>query len=96
MSWFRWEGEDLLLELQVQPRASRDELAGVHGERMRVRVTAPPTEGKANERLLGFLADLCAVARRDVILERGAASRTKRVRVRKPRACPPGSDTPRS
>ena len=87
-AWCRWDGDDLVLALRVQPRASRDELAGPHGERFRVRITAPPVEGKANAHLLRFLADCFGVPLAGVRLERGAAGRDKQVRIHRPGRIP--------
>ncbi len=67
--------------VRVQPRASRSELAGVHGEALKVRLSAPPVDGAANEALVIFLADLFAVARRAVRIVAGATSRSKVVEI---------------
>jgi hypothetical protein len=91
-AWCRWDGDDLVLALRVQPRASRDELAGPHGERFRVRITAPPVEGKANAHLLRFLADCFDVPPAGVRLERGAAGRDKQVRIHRPGRIPAALD----
>lgn len=88
MSWFRWDGEDLILDCHLQPRASKDEFAGLHGERMKIRLTAPPVEGKANAHLIAFLAAAFGVAKSQVSLESGELNRQKRVRVRAPRTLP--------
>lgn len=69
------------LAVHVQPGASRTEIAGVHGDAIKVRLAAPPVEGKANEVLLHFLADRFGVARRAVTLLRGVSSRAKVVAV---------------
>jgi uncharacterized protein (TIGR00251 family) len=82
--WYRWEGEDLVLRIRVQPRASRDAFAGVHGDQIKLRITAPPVDGAANEHLIGFLADAFAVPRRDVALIRGLRGKSKTVRIRHP------------
>jgi uncharacterized protein len=92
MSWFRWEGEDLILQVQIQPRASRNALAGVSGERLKVQITAPPVEGRANQLLISFLAAQFSTAKRNVILLQGAKARTKLVRVHRPGRTPPGLD----
>jgi uncharacterized protein len=75
------QGTTLILQLQVQPGASRDEVAGPHGERLRVRITAPPVDGKANRHLIDWLASLFDVPRSNVTLLRGETGRAKTVRV---------------
>jgi len=67
------------LELHVQPGAKRTEVAGMHGERIKIRLAAPPTDGRANEALVEFLAEAFGVARRDVTILSGIKSRDKRV-----------------
>jgi len=67
------------LELHVQPGAKRTEVAGMHGERIKIRLAAPPTEGRANEALIEFLADEFGVAKRDIRILSGMKSRDKRV-----------------
>ncbi|MGE0385283.1 MAG: DUF167 domain-containing protein [Gammaproteobacteria bacterium] len=82
------EGEDLFLSVRLQPRASRTEVTGLHGAQVRIRVTAPPVDGRANEDLLRLLAGEFDVPRSSVELVGGAQSRDKRVRVRAPRRVP--------
>lgn len=67
------------LRVQVQPRASRTELAGLHGEMLRIRLAAPPVEGAANEALVRFLAAALGVPRAAVAITAGAGSRRKTV-----------------
>jgi uncharacterized protein len=69
----------LILDLHVQPGASRTEFAGKHGERIKVRLAAPAHEGKANELLIEFLAEYYEVPRRRVRITSGFKSRQKRV-----------------
>ena len=78
----RRDGRDLVLEVRVQPRASRSELAGLHGDRVRVRLQAPPVDGRANAALVEFLAEAFGVPRARVTIEHGLAGRDKRVRIR--------------
>jgi len=92
----RWQGDDLILRIQVQPRASRDELAGLHGDRLKVRLSAPPVDGRANAALLAFLAGLFGVPKNRVILLAGESGRTKRVRIVNPGRIPDGLECPRS
>ena len=67
--------------LRVQPRASRTELAGVHGNSLRIRVAAPPVDGAANEALVRFLADTLGVSLAAVRLAAGIRGRSKVVEV---------------
>ena len=67
--------------VRVQPRASRSEVCGVHGEALKVRLAAPPVEGAANDALVALLADELDVARRSVRIVSGLASRMKVVQV---------------
>lgn len=69
------------LTIRVQPRASRDEVAGRQGEAVRIRLRAPPVDGAANEALVDFLAAELSVPRRHVRIIAGAGSRTKVVEI---------------
>ncbi len=80
-SWHRNEGDAVILTLHVQPGAKRSEISGLHGDALKIRLAAPPIEGRANEALLRFIADLFAVPLRNVELLRGAQSRHKMVKV---------------
>lgn len=67
--------------VRVQPRASRNQFAGVQNGVVRVRLQAPPVDGAANEALVAFIADEFGVARRDVRIVSGFGSRNKVVEV---------------
>lgn len=69
------------LTVRVTPRAGRDEIAGIRGETLLVRVTAPPEGGRANEAVLRLIARALRVPARDVELVRGARSREKAIRI---------------
>ena len=69
----------MILELHVQPGAARSEFAGEHGGRMKLRLAAPPVEGKANAALIEFLAEYFGVPKRNVRISAGLKSRRKRV-----------------
>ncbi|NLO80835.1 MAG: YggU family protein [Xanthomonadaceae bacterium] len=88
MKAFEHQDGDLLLRLRIQPRAAKDELIWQDG-RLRLRITAPPVDGKANAHLCAYLAKLFGVPRGQVELLSGETSRDKRVRIRKPRKFPP-------
>lgn len=49
--WFECRDDEVILALRIQPKASRDQIAGVEGDRLKIRITAPPVDGKANEHL---------------------------------------------
>ena len=69
----------MILDLHVQPGAARSEFAGMHGERIKVRLAAPAHEGRANAALIEFLAGHYGVPRRNVRIAAGLKSRRKRV-----------------
>lgn len=69
----------MILELYVQPGAKRSEFAGEYDGRLRLKLAAPPVEGKANEALIAFLADHFNVPKRNVRIAAGLRSRRKRV-----------------
>ncbi len=85
-----WQGRDLLLRVVVQPRAGRDEIVGWHGEALKVRITAPPVDGKANAHLIRFLAKAFGVPRARIALVGGESGRRKRLRIESPKRLPPG------
>jgi len=69
------------LSVRVQPRASRNEVAGLVGETLKIRLTAPPVEGEANAACLKFLAKLLDLAPSRLAIIRGDRSRNKVVRI---------------
>ena len=71
----------LRVRVHVQPRASHDEIVGLHGAALKVRLQAPPVEGAANEALASLLADRLGVPRRAVRVVAGATSRSKTVQI---------------
>jgi uncharacterized protein (TIGR00251 family) len=71
----------VIVELHVQPGASRTEFAGKHGERLKVRLQARAVDGKANDDLIEFLAAHFGVPRRNVRIVSGLKSRQKRVEI---------------
>ncbi len=78
---YRRSGEVITLTLHVQPGAKRSEIAGLHGDALKIRLAAPPVEGRANEALLKFIAELFGVPLRQVELRQGGQSRHKVVAV---------------
>jgi uncharacterized protein len=80
--WWRPDGDDWLLAVRVQPGASRTEVVGEYGDQLRIRLQAPPVDGKANAALLAFVADELGLAKAEVEVVRGQTSRSKVLRVR--------------
>jgi uncharacterized protein (TIGR00251 family) len=67
--------------VRIQPRAKRSEVVGVHGEALKIRLSAPPVDGAANQQLVNFLADIFAVSRRDIRIVAGESSRSKVIEI---------------
>jgi uncharacterized protein len=86
--WLERRGEHWWLRLHVQPRASRTAVAGVHGNRLKLRVHAPPQDGAANDELTDFIAEAFGVTRAQVTLVSGHAHRDKTVSIHRPTRFP--------
>ena len=71
----------LLLRLHVQPRAAHNQVAGLQGEALKLRLTSPPVDGKANKAVLATLARLLELPKSCLTLRSGLQSRTKTVRI---------------
>jgi uncharacterized protein len=73
--------KDLTIKIYLQPKASRNEIVGPYRDGIKVRVTAPPVEGKANEELLRFLAKEWRISLSHIEIIRGHHSREKTLRI---------------
>ena len=71
----------ITFDVQVVPRASRDRVGPVHGDRLKVQLTAPPVDGAANDALVALLARALRRGRGDVTIVRGATGRKKTIRI---------------
>jgi len=87
-TWYCWQEGALLLKVRVQPRAKRDALIGPQGGYLKVGITAPPVDGKANAHLRRFLAAELGVPQSRVQILAGAQTRFKWIRVQAPRKLP--------
>ena len=87
-TFYEWQGNDLLLRVKAQPKASKDEFAEVLDNRLKVRITAPPIDGKANQHLIKFLARQFKVSKFQIELLAGDAAREKRFMIRSPKQLP--------
>ncbi|MBU1437622.1 MAG: YggU family protein [Gammaproteobacteria bacterium] len=81
-------GADLLLAVYVQPKASRDQVIGLHGAEIKLAITAPPVDGKANAHIQKLLAKLFQVSKSHVTLHKGELSRHKQVLIKAPFVVP--------
>jgi len=84
----KFESDALVLRLYIQPKASRDQIVGLHGEELKVAITAPPVDGQANAHLQKFIAKQFRVAKSQVIIEKGELGRHKQVRINQPQQIP--------
>jgi uncharacterized protein (TIGR00251 family) len=82
--WYRRDPDRgvIVIAVHVQPQARRTEVAGLHGDSVKIRLAAPPLDNRANEALVAFVAARFGVARRDVTLLAGEKSREKRLEIR--------------
>ena len=80
--WYHRSDDNITLILHVQPGAKQTSIAGLHGGALKIRLAAPPVEGRANEALLKFIAEVFKVPLRDVELKQGVQSRHKRVEIK--------------
>ncbi len=92
--WYQWEGENLLISVRVRPGASRDEIVGPHDDALKIRITVPPVDGKANSHLIKYLAKTFGVAKSRVKLVSGDTSRQKRLLIQSPNDLPTGISQP--
>ncbi|MDH5648916.1 MAG: DUF167 family protein [Gammaproteobacteria bacterium] len=80
--WYRWDNDDLLIKIRLQPNAGRDEVAGVQDNCLKISVTSQPVEGKANRHLVSFLSKLIRMPKTHLILVSGDRSKIKLLRIK--------------
>lgn len=81
MSWYQQTSDGWIINLHIQPGAKKTEVVGLHGEALKIRLAAPPVDGKANAALCVFVAECLDVPKRQVEVVAGLSSRQKRVAV---------------
>ncbi len=77
MDWLREREGGATLTLHIQPGARRSEIAGIYGDALKIRLAAPPVDGKANAALIEFVAERLGLPRSAVLLKSGQTSRRK-------------------
>ncbi|MDA8077770.1 MAG: DUF167 domain-containing protein [Nitrospiraceae bacterium] len=78
---YRKTGRGITIEVRVEPRSSKKGIVGALGSMLKVKLTAPPVEGAANEQLVEVIAEALGVRKSDVRVIRGQSSRNKVVEV---------------
>ena len=76
------------LRIFLQPKASRDQIVGLHDSELKIAITAPPIDGQANAHLLKFLSKLFKVPKSSIVLEKGELQRHKQIFIPEPKQVP--------
>lgn len=80
--------QGLLLNIYLQPKASKDQIVGLHGDELKVTITAPPIDGQANSHLIKFLSKQFRVAKSQIELRKGELNRHKQLFIAVPTQIP--------
>jgi len=97
MSFFQWQDNDLILYVRLQPKASKDELVEIisnetqnetQADQLKIRITAPPVDGKANKHLITFLSKSFGIAKSQISLLSGETRRNKKLLIKDPKQLP--------
>lgn len=80
--------QGLRLRIFLQPKASRDQIVGLHDGELKIAITAPPIDGQANAHLLKFLSKLFKVPKSSIVLEKGELQRHKQIFIPEPKQVP--------
>ena len=85
---YHWQKDSLLLNVYIQPNAPKDDYAGIFNNRIKLKIKAPPVDGKANQELLRFLGKTFAVPQSSIRIVQGEGSRYKKIEILSPAALP--------
>jgi len=86
--YYRWEKEDLYLDCCIQARSSENKIVGTVGEELKIRISAAPSDGKANRQLIRFLAKLFGTKQAAITIVSGQTGRHKKLCIKKPSSIP--------
>jgi uncharacterized protein (TIGR00251 family) len=81
MTFFQETSEGIVLNIRVQPRSSRNQMSGLHGDALTLKLTSPPVEGAANKQCISFLAKCLGISRSSVEIIAGQKSRSKKFKL---------------
>jgi uncharacterized protein (TIGR00251 family) len=87
-SFYSWQGSDLILHCHFQPKAANDEIVGARGDLLKIRITAPPVDGKANEHIIKWFSKLFKTPKSNIEILQGELGRQKTIRIRSPKVLP--------
>ncbi len=79
--WIHQSGKSVIIAVQAAPRAARNAVQGLHGDAVKIRLQAPPVDGKANEALIAFLSAKLEISKSNIALKSGANQRRKIIAV---------------
>jgi len=88
MICYKWREKDLILSVQIQPKSSKDEVVGIMGENLKIKITAPPIDGKANAHLCSLIAKWFDVPKSHVSILKGETSKIKTLLIKQPQQLP--------
>ena len=80
--------QGIRLRIFLQPKASRDQIVGLHDNELKIAITAPPIDGQANAHLLKYLSKLFKVPKSSIVLEKGELQRHKQIFIPEPKQMP--------
>jgi uncharacterized protein len=86
--FYKWQEKNLILHVQIQPKSSKDEVVGMMGENLKIKITAPPIDGKANLYLCSFLAKIFGVPKSQVSILKGETNKIKTLLIKQPQQLP--------
>jgi len=73
--------DGVILQVHVVPRSAKSEVAGVHGDALKLRIAAPPVEGQANKECIRFLSDILGIRKKQVVIVGGSKSKNKTIAI---------------
>lgn len=79
MAWFSFTEKGLVIQLHIVPNAKKSEIVGIHGAALKIKISSPPVDGKANEEIIRFFSSLFGIPKNHVELLSGATSKSKRI-----------------
>lgn len=81
MGWLTEKAGCIFINIHLQPRASKNEIAGIHGDSIKLRLTSPPVEGAANSHVIEFLAKKLGIQKSKITIVSGEKSRHKTLKI---------------